>query len=231
MTDSLDELLVRRALRDDVLSPETGTRLRTGLICSHERWQHALAWLLTSIGCDVSRTARRVADCASIGTSGVSLLVVDTSVDVEGLELLHALRSLAREGDPPAVVVTVGADGNPRVADYALAGGAAMVARRDDACAVVDAVVEAHAALRDGRLASRPRLTHKEFEVLRLLAGGRTNREVAAALWVTEQTVKYHLANIYRKLGVRGRAAALDWIAQIAPATVGSLAHRVDGWI
>ena len=49
-------------------------------------------------------------------------------------------------------------------------------------------------------------LTPSELRVARMAAGGRTNREVAQALFVTPKAVEYHLANAYRKLGIRGRA-------------------------
>jgi DNA-binding CsgD family transcriptional regulator len=51
-------------------------------------------------------------------------------------------------------------------------------------------------------------LTARETEVLRLVAGGMTNRELAATLFVSENTVERHLLNIYRKIGVRRRAEA-----------------------
>jgi DNA-binding CsgD family transcriptional regulator len=51
-------------------------------------------------------------------------------------------------------------------------------------------------------------LTAREIEVLRLLAAGKTNRELAEALVLTVPTVQNHLANIYRKIDVRGRAEA-----------------------
>jgi DNA-binding CsgD family transcriptional regulator len=54
-------------------------------------------------------------------------------------------------------------------------------------------------------------LTRRELEVLRLVSGGATNRAVAATLWVTDQTVKFHLSNVYRKLGVRNRFEAARW--------------------
>jgi len=53
-------------------------------------------------------------------------------------------------------------------------------------------------------------LTPKEREVLRLVSAGRTNAEIAAALFVSGATVKTHLAHIYEKLGVRGRYEALS---------------------
>lgn len=54
------------------------------------------------------------------------------------------------------------------------------------------------------------RLTHREREVLTLLAAGRSNREIASALFVTLATVKTHLAHIYDKLGARNRNEALS---------------------
>jgi DNA-binding NarL/FixJ family response regulator len=51
-------------------------------------------------------------------------------------------------------------------------------------------------------------LTTREVEILKLVAAGSTNGEVARKLWVTEQTVKFHLRNIYRKLDVANRTEA-----------------------
>jgi DNA-binding NarL/FixJ family response regulator len=52
------------------------------------------------------------------------------------------------------------------------------------------------------------KLTDRELEVLRLMAAGAANSHIARQLWVTEQTVKFHLSNIYRKLGVANRTEA-----------------------
>jgi DNA-binding NarL/FixJ family response regulator len=51
-------------------------------------------------------------------------------------------------------------------------------------------------------------LTSRELEILQLVAAGATNGDVARKLWVTEQTVKFHLRNIYRKLDVANRTEA-----------------------
>jgi DNA-binding NarL/FixJ family response regulator len=54
-------------------------------------------------------------------------------------------------------------------------------------------------------------LTRREREILALVTEGKSNAAVARELWVTEQTVKFHLSNIYRKLGVANRTAASRW--------------------
>jgi DNA-binding NarL/FixJ family response regulator len=54
-------------------------------------------------------------------------------------------------------------------------------------------------------------LTPRELEVLRLLAEGHSNAALASMLWVTPQTVKFHLSNVYRKLGVSDRTEAARW--------------------
>jgi DNA-binding NarL/FixJ family response regulator len=51
-------------------------------------------------------------------------------------------------------------------------------------------------------------LTAREREILRAVAEGHTNARIGRQLWVTEQTVKFHLSNIYRKLGVSNRTEA-----------------------
>ena len=51
--------------------------------------------------------------------------------------------------------------------------------------------------------------TQHELEILRLVAGGQTNREIAAELFISSDTVKGHLETVYRKLGVSDRAHAV----------------------
>jgi ATP/maltotriose-dependent transcriptional regulator MalT len=65
------------------------------------------------------------------------------------------------------------------------------------------------------------RLTAREVEVLRLVADGRTNKEIASALVLSVPTVQRHIANIYAKIGARGRADATAYALrhQFAPNT------------
>lgn len=67
-----------------------------------------------------------------------------------------------------------------------------------------------HAALADkaGRQPRPGGLTEREIEVLGCLAGGRSNKEIAAALFISDKTVQRHLSNIFTKLGLTSRTAA-----------------------
>jgi DNA-binding NarL/FixJ family response regulator len=59
-----------------------------------------------------------------------------------------------------------------------------------------------------GAAAESHGLSARELEVLRLVAAGKSNREVAAELVISEHTIARHLQNIFAKLGVSSRAAA-----------------------
>ena len=54
-------------------------------------------------------------------------------------------------------------------------------------------------------------LTRRELEILQLVAEGHSNAHLAKHLWVTEQTIKFHLSNVYRKLDVSNRTEAARW--------------------
>jgi DNA-binding NarL/FixJ family response regulator len=62
-------------------------------------------------------------------------------------------------------------------------------------------------------------LTERETEVLRLMADGMANRDIAARLFVTEATVKTHVNNVFGKLDVNDRAAAVAWAYRSGVAT------------
>jgi two-component system NarL family response regulator len=59
------------------------------------------------------------------------------------------------------------------------------------------------------RSMSGPSLSDREIEVLRMVSGGKSNKEIAAALFVAESTVKTHVASIYEKLKVTDRTEAV----------------------
>lgn len=62
----------------------------------------------------------------------------------------------------------------------------------------------------ESHIAFRPPLTNRELEILSAIAGGETNAQIAASLSLSAKTVMHHTTSIYRKLGVRGRAGAVD---------------------
>ena len=51
-------------------------------------------------------------------------------------------------------------------------------------------------------------LTAREREILGHVAAGKPNKKIAGELWLSEQTIKYHLTNVYRKIGVSSRTEA-----------------------
>jgi DNA-binding NarL/FixJ family response regulator len=57
-------------------------------------------------------------------------------------------------------------------------------------------------------------LTPREREILRLVLAGRTNKAIAAKIYVSEKTVEFHLDHIYTKIGVRTRLMAGVWALQ-----------------
>ena len=54
-------------------------------------------------------------------------------------------------------------------------------------------------------------LTERELEILRLVSSGAKNGDIARTLWITQQTVKFHVSNIYRKLDVSNRTEACHY--------------------
>jgi len=56
----------------------------------------------------------------------------------------------------------------------------------------------------------RPNLTPRELDVLRLVSRGRTNKEMASAMFISEETVKSHMKSLFQKLGVHDRAEAVS---------------------
>ena len=82
-------------------------------------------------------------------------------------------------------------------------------------------------------------LTRREQEILQLVAEGHSNANLAKMLWVTEQTIKFHLSNIYRKLDVSNRTEAARWAqlhgllnepAEVAEVQLARVAAPLEGW-
>jgi DNA-binding CsgD family transcriptional regulator len=90
------------------------------------------------------------------------------------------------------------------VAIRAVAGGATVFQP-----AVTERLLRAGSAMRIDTDAPREDLTGREAEVVRLMAGGYSNREIAQALGTAEGTVKNHVSSILAKFGVRDRTRAV----------------------
>lgn len=59
-------------------------------------------------------------------------------------------------------------------------------------------------------------VTPRELEIIQIIVEGHETSQIAKMLWVTEQTVKFHLSNIYLKLGVANRTAtAVKWVREV----------------
>ena len=138
--------------------------------------------------------------------------------DVPGLEVLARLVDLP---DAPAVLVLTVHDDDDLVVGAARAGARGYVLKHTSHEELAQAIRSVAAgghyfgtdvvgALvdRDRRSAERPDLTERELDVLRLLAAGLSNREIGRRLYLSPETVKTHLGNIYRKLEVDGRTQA-----------------------
>jgi len=77
--------------------------------------------------------------------------------------------------------------------------------------------------MREVRAPEHPEeLTERETDVLRLIAHGKANKEIAAALTIQENTVKTHVSNILQKLGVQSRTQAALYAAQNGLAELGA---------
>jgi two-component system response regulator DesR len=92
------------------------------------------------------------------------------------------------------------------------AGASGFISKESDAreiVAAVRAVGQGMTVFAPKTEQPEPLLTEREREVLQLLAGGSTNREIAEQLYLSPYTVKEHTSALYRKLGARNRAEAV----------------------
>jgi DNA-binding NarL/FixJ family response regulator len=148
---------------------------------------------------------------------------------IGGLEVLERLRAQC----PAVKVAMLSAIDEPEVATTALQRGAvAYLGKRVDPASlsttirkIMDGTLEMQTfgltETRGARSARAAGLSAREAEILRQLASGRSTKKIARELWLSQQTVKYHLTNIYRKLGVRGRAEAARYAFEHGLATAG----------
>jgi DNA-binding NarL/FixJ family response regulator len=154
------------------------------------------------------------------------LILLDLHIPV--LDGLHCLAVL-REKYPRVTVVMFSGDEDPESIEAALSAGAAAYVCKSINVADLPAILRqalnrnVYFALPEGvggaltRLRSeraqeqvrdRTGLTQRELEILEAVSRGLSNRHVGKELFLSDQTVKFHLHNIYRKLGVANRTEA-----------------------
>lgn len=136
--------------------------------------------------------------------------------DGDGLQTIKSL--MAR--DPVTKVLVLTTYDNEEDIFHALEAGARGYLLKDTTKEeIVAAVRQIHQGDRylpqavAARLADRlvrPSLTPRELDVLRLVSRGRTNKEMAAAMFISEETVKTHMKSLFQKLGVHDRAEAVS---------------------
>jgi DNA-binding NarL/FixJ family response regulator len=184
-----------------------------------------MADLLEDVGVEVlARANDPDAAVALVGEHRPDVLVA--GVDLASAGGMDCIRR-ARDTHPELKPVVVGESDDASVIDAAFDAGAEIycvkTAEKDDlASAVRQAFRHSIFIATDRQKADeRPQqaaadsaaaeLTRREVEILRLVAEGHSNSQLARMLWVTEQTVKFHLSNIYRKLNVANRTEASRW--------------------
>jgi DNA-binding NarL/FixJ family response regulator len=147
--------------------------------------------------------------------------VVLLDLRMPGIDGLTCLK-LIRERFPTVVTVVLsGIDSDETVRAAFANGASAFISKNVDPHELPEAI---RRAVREGTTEAIGRapsdtdaalkevgLTERELGVLRALGAGRSNKQIARDLWLAEQTVKFHLTNIYRKLGVTSRTEAVHW--------------------
>jgi DNA-binding NarL/FixJ family response regulator len=190
-------------------------------------WLDAVEHVLRKISIDVvGKTISTAEAVALVEEHHPDLLVTelgDSNGDLSGLALIERARAAVPSLRP--VVLSMHQDA--QMIDAALTAGASAyvvkTAHSEDLASAVrqtfshSVYLAGHRSLTSASVGvaakppEEPGLTRRELEILRLVAEGHSNAQLARMLWVTEQTVKFHLSNIYRKLDVANRTEASRW--------------------
>jgi DNA-binding NarL/FixJ family response regulator len=153
-----------------------------------------------------------------------------------GLHGLETVAELKRRFPDVKTVVISASDDRASIDSALLAGASAFilksvspmdipsVLRQASAGAVYHVPSTPRASHGDQLTPSGPDLTPRETTILMAVAGGLTTKAISQDLWLSEHTVKFHLTNIYRKLGVSNRSAAVRYAFENDLASSGALA-------
>jgi DNA-binding NarL/FixJ family response regulator len=189
----------------------------------HPMWLDCVRSVMTRFGLEVvAATTDPDEALAAVAEHRPRLFVLDPAVHdgkSEWLALVDEAIALA----PGLKVVAMSQSGDQDAIEAAFdAGVSAYVVKTasesDIGAALRLAVTTAIHVSTGAQASNRPHqpdeteaLTRREFEILALVTEGHSNAAIGRKLWVTEQTVKFHLSNLYRKIGVRNRTAAARW--------------------
>jgi DNA-binding NarL/FixJ family response regulator len=212
------------------------------LVDPHPLWLHAVEEVMDRVPVKVVGKSTSLDEAGHlIEEHQPELLVAETSVselDTDGLVWLTGI--LQRFPEVKAIVLS-NSDDPADIRTALQAGAVAYVVKKahpDDLAVAVRQAFEHSIYLRSSAdmgetvtaelQLDHPDLTRRELEILRLVAEGLSNSELAKMLWVTEQTVKFHLSNIYRKLDVSNRTEASRW-AQLNGLLPAQSAARSNG--
>lgn len=207
---------------------DTPGRIRVLLVDDHQVVRRGLRTFL-----EVQEDIEVVGEAAdgAEGTARAEELrpdVILMDVTMPGTDGIEALRRLRDLGNPARVLIVTSFTEQRTVVPALRAGAAGYLYKDIDPDALAGAIRSVHAghvllqpevaeallAAQDdqGAPAGRPgSLTDREREVLGLIADGRSNREIARALVLSEKTVKTHVSNILMKLDLSDRTQAALW--------------------
>jgi DNA-binding NarL/FixJ family response regulator len=190
-------------------------------------WLDAVELVIGRVGVSVvGKTSSGSEALRMVSERDPDLLIVEVDAlpgEPTGLEVLRQ----ARAGAENLRAIVLSGHHDTDHIDRALAAGASAyvlkTAHPDDVGSAVRQAFEHSVFTPDALLPSAPPaeashrperpggLTKRELEILKLVAEGHSNQALARRLWVTEQTVKFHLSNVYRKLDVTNRTEASRW--------------------
>jgi DNA-binding NarL/FixJ family response regulator len=198
---------------------------RTAVVLDEQPlWLEAMEHLLDRVGIRVVGKTTDISEVLDLAmTQDPDILLVGYGARNDDLDVVKCLRR-AHESRPRLKSVVLSASDDPEDIEAAFAAGASAfcvkTAAEDDLMAAIRQTFELSiylarspsvAPAQPVLAADVPDLTRRELEILQLVAEGYSNAQLAKMLWVTEQTVKFHLSNIYRKLDVANRTEASRW--------------------
>ena len=204
---------------------QTAASASTLILDRQPLWLSALQLVLERTGfADVLSTTSEAQALQLLREHQPAVLLFEPEALVSATE--RFLEAVFKQRPGLKVVVVSDSDDPERIGECLRAGASAYVLKRAQPQDISMAVRQVFnpsihlaapaRAVAQLAAASGPRndsaaLTRREKEILGLVADGSSNGAVARKLWVTEQTVKFHLSNIYRKLDVANRTEASRW--------------------